>query len=447
MGPDRKVGAHARCAALFIPIVIGVVDRLTLSRATSGSSPVGSSSEPSTGEASSRWLRAAVIACWVVALVLAARIVLEYNPLAERPRMSDLRVYVGAAQWVLDGGELYEFAASDGLPFTYPPFGVLPFIAVAWVPYGAMKVLALLWAGASVLAIAYLIPRRARIFTAPGALLSRVPTSLATPLLCIALGLSGPVLVGTRLGQISLLLVALITVDVLYVCPRWPRLGGLITGVCAAVKLTPLAVIPALWLGGKRRQAYNGAALFVVLSLIGIAAFPDQIGDYVFHKAGDLPRFGQYKGVPNQGIGALLMRMGLEGGVQKALYLALALIVLVLAWRRARYLMRRGDDFSALIVVGAAMVAASPISWTHHQVWLWMAAFLVVSRTRAWQIAWMVLLIFIMTFGVRAHITSFIGLDRIGWIDWIFANLRALAAIAIAAFVPIARTSEDEPAQ
>ena len=126
---------------------------------------------------------------------------------------------------------------------------------------------------------------------------------------------------------------------------------------------------------------------------------------------------------------------------------SIALIVLVLAWRRARYLMRRGDDFSALIVVGAAMVAASPISWTHHQVWLWMAAFLVVSRTRAWQIAWMVLLIFIMTFGVRAHITSFIGLDRIGWIDWIFANLRALAAIAIAAFVPIARTSEDEPAQ
>ncbi|WP_158716402.1 glycosyltransferase 87 family protein [Blastococcus sp. Marseille-P5729] len=392
--------------------------------------------------------RFVVALAWLAALAVTYAVLREYNPFASRPRMSDLQVYVGSAQWVLDGGALYEFrVGGDGLPFTYPPFGVLPFLPFAAVPYTAMKVLALLWAGASVLAIAYLIPRYARIFTAPDGLLARIPASIATPLLCIALGLSGPVLVGTRLGQISLLLVALVSIDVLVVCRRWPSYGGLITGFVAAVKLTPLAVLPALWLAGRRRQAYNGAGLFAVLSAIGVAIFPSAMVDYVTSKAGDLPRFGQYKGVPNQGLGALLMRMGMEGAAQKVLYLALALLVLVLAWRRAAALLRAGDDFSALIIIGAAMVVASPISWTHHQVWLWMAMFVMISRRPGVQIAWMVFLGFIMTFGVRAHITGHLGLPDVAWIDWVFANLRAFAAIAIAAVVPVVLLrSEGTPA-
>ena len=384
-------------------------------------------------------LRAATGAAWLVAVGVIVLVLREYNPFADIPRMSDLRVYTGAAQWVLDGGALYDFrVGGHGLPFTYPPFGVLPFIPTAAVPYTVMKVLALLWAGASVLALGYLIPRHARIFTSPEGMLTRVPAQLATPLICIALGLSGPVLVGARLGQVSLLIVALVSIDVLVIVPRWPRFGGLLTGLTAAVKLTPLAILPALWLAGRRRQAYNGAGMFAVLSAIGVALFPSETIEYITHKAGDLPRFGSYKGVPNQGVGAMLMRMGLEGGLQKALYAVAALAILIVAWRRAAHLMRAHDDaFSALIVLGAAMVAASPISWTHHQVWLWMAMFLVVSRRRGIQITWMVVLAVVMTYGTRAHITTHLGFHEIAWIDWIYANLRAIAAIVIAAIVPV----------
>lgn len=399
------------------------------------SAPATARPEPN---APARWLAPATVTAWIVALVVTAAVLVEYNPFADIPRMSDLQVYVGAARWVLDGQPLYEFrVGGDGLPFTYPPFGVIPFIPFAAVPYTAMKVLALLAAGASVLAIAHLIPRTAPIFTSPDGLLSRVPATLATPVLCIALGLSGPVLVGTRLGQISLPLVAVVTLDVLVVCRRWPRFGGLLTGFVAAVKLTPLAVLPALWLAGRRRQALNGAGLFAVLTAIGVAIFPSAMVEYVLHKAGDLPRFGAYQGVPNQGVGALLMRMGLEGTAQKAIYLVLAGVILVLCWHRAGRLLRRGDDFSAVIVIGAGMVAASPISWTHHQVWLWMGLFLVVARRGRRQIAWMVLLAVIMTYGSRAHLTEHLELPSIAWVDWIYANLRAFAAIAIAAVVPI----------
>ncbi len=392
-------------------------------------------------------VRAATGLAWLAALAAILLVLREYDPFADIPRMSDLRVYTGAAQWVLDGGALYDFrVGGHGLPFTYPPFGVLPFMLSTPVPYTAMKVLSLLWAGASVLALGYLVPRHARIFTAPDGLLARVPATLATPLVCLALGLSGPVLVGTRLGQVSLLIVALVSIDVLVIVPRWPRAGGLLIGFVAAVKLTPLAVLPALWLAGRRRAAYNGAGLFAVLSALGVALFPHETVEYVFHKAGDLPRFGAYKGVPNQGVGALLMRMGLEGGVQKALYLLLALAVLVVAWRRAAALLRAGDDFSGLVVVGAAMVVASPISWTHHQVWLWMAMFVVVSRRRGLQIAWMLLLGVLMTYGTRAHITTHLGLPSVLWIDWIYANARAVVAIVIAAVVPVIVLRGREPA-
>lgn len=384
------------------------------------------------------WLRTAIGSAWLLAAAVTVLVLIEYNPFADVPRMSDLRVYTGAAQWVLDGGALYDFRVDGwGLPFTYPPFGVLPFLLTAGLPYTAMKVLSLLWAGASVLALAYLIPRHARIFTSPDGLLARVPAALATPLLCVALGLSGPVLVGTRLGQVSLLLVALVAVDVLVICPRWPRLGGYLTGFTAALKLTPLAVLPVLWLAGRRRQAYQGTGLFAALTATGIALFPAETVDYVLHKAGDLPRFGSYKGVPNQGVGALLMRMGIEGGTQKLIYLVLALGILALTWHRAARLMRSGDDFSALVVTGAGMVAASPISWTHHQVWLWLAMFVVISRRPAVQLAWMAFLALIMTYGVREHVTSTLGLPHVEWIDWVFANLRAVTAIALAALVPV----------
>lgn len=369
-----------------------------------------------------------------MAAALAAFVVLrEYWPLNPAPRQVDLQVYVGAVRWVWEGGALYDFEVTEtGLPFTYPPFGLIAFAPTLWIPMSVMKTLSLLWAGASVLTLAYLTAHRSSVFRS--GLLRRVPPRLAVPVLCILLGLSNLVLVGTRLGQISLLLVAVVAVDVLVVAERWPKLGGILTGIAAAVKLTPLAVLPMLWLAGRRRAAYTGTATFGLLTAGAAAIFPGATADYVLHKAGDLQRFGNPASVLNQSVNALLLRMGLpEGGLQRALFLIAALAILAVAWWRAAVLYRGGDEYGALVVTGAAMVAASPISWNHHLVWLWLAAFLTVARRWWWQVAWMGVLALITEFGVRSHLTSGVAPP----LDWLSANLRAIAAVVVAVLVPV----------
>jgi alpha-1,2-mannosyltransferase len=56
------------------------------------------------------------------------------------------------------------------------------------------------------------------------------------------------------------------------------------------------------------------------------------------------------------------------------------------AWVAARCL-RRGDDVGALLAVAVGGLLASPVSWSHH--WLWMAPLIlwaVAERQRAWAV-------------------------------------------------------------
>lgn len=367
-----------------------------------------------------------------------------HDPLAYYPRRTDLAVYVGAVHEVVNGGSLYEFRTELGLPFTYPPFALLPFVPLAYIPFTAAKVLAVVWTWVSTIGIAALTARHAKVFR-PGGAFERLPTQAATPLIAIALGMSHPVMSNNRFGQISVLLAAIVAFDVLVVCRRWPAYGGILTGLTAAIKLTPLAVLPMLWLAGRRRQAYNGLGVFAALGAVGFAIFPGATLDYALHRAGDMTRFGPYTSTSNQSLNGLLFRAGLDGTTQKLLFLAAALVVLMLAWRRSARLLSDGDPFAALVVIGAAMVAASPISWGHHQVWLWLAAFAVVARTDWRQAAWTVVVIVLLS---KAPIGELTG-GAVPAVDWLVGSLRGFLAIAIATVIPLGRAhprSMDRPA-
>jgi len=93
-------------------------------------------------------------------------------------------------------------------------------------------------------------------------------------------------------------------------------------------------------------------------------------------------------------------------------------------WRAAR-LGRQGDWLSATVVVGAASIVLSPVSWTHHQVWLVMAALLPV-RGPVW--AWRAAVLTVMILPVTA----------LGPPVW--SNARLLTAIVIACLVPLRGT-------
>ena len=215
-----------------------------------------------------RWPRRALAASWLVALPL---VFLGYG-LAGWLRGwalgADSSVYRAGAALLLHGHSPY--VVSDlgylHLSFTYPPAAALLFTPLAALPAQ------LAWA---VMAAASALARARAI---PGAMAAvpywRFPAVWSTPLLTAAMLCLVPVWRTIALGQVNVLLMAMVTVDVLAITARGSRWGGLLTGVAAAVKLVPLIFIPHLLLTGKRTAAARALAVFAGLQGLTLAIAP-----------------------------------------------------------------------------------------------------------------------------------------------------------------------------
>jgi alpha-1,2-mannosyltransferase len=83
----------------------------------------------------------------------------------------------------------------------------------------------------------------------------------------------------------------------------------------------------------------------------------------------------------NQSLRGMLHRFGLDPGVESALWCGLSLIVVGCAWFAAARLRTRDEDALALLVIATAGLLASPLSWSHH--WVWIAPAL-VACAYAW---------------------------------------------------------------
>lgn len=162
--------------------------------------------------------------------------------------MSDLAIYVGAAETLLAGGDLYGYAAPSGAGFTYPPFAAWAFTPLTLLELPTQRILWTVLSCGAVAGLAGLVAARS-----PVPLLARSPRVLTVPVLAVLLLLSYPVFSGLFLGQVSVLITLLALLDALDLMPR--RLRGVPTGLAAAVKLTPLAFVPFLLLTGRRRAA------------------------------------------------------------------------------------------------------------------------------------------------------------------------------------------------
>jgi alpha-1,2-mannosyltransferase len=290
----------------------------------------------------SRWLPAFLIA-----------IVTGYAALTRPagPRLSDLDVYLGAVTGLTHGQSLYDFILGNA-PFTYPPFAGLLMAPLTGVP---KPVLQLLWTLATIATVILI-----------GRLSGR-----DTPLIALALFLSAPVSSDLRYGQVSLFLGLLILVDI----QRIPgRAQGILIGVAAAIKLTPLIFIPMLWLGGRRRAARDAAATFLACGMTAALILPGDSWRYWTTEVRDVNRLGFIDSLGNQSLNGALIRLNILPPVRPLLALFLGGLITLIALYRARKLARNGDWLAATITVGAASIVLSPVSWTHHQIWLVLAA-------------------------------------------------------------------------
>ena len=290
---------------------------------------------------------------------LAALLVL----LVLQPYRIDLDVYrIGAQAW-LDGEALYGQlpATSAGLllPFTYPPAAAVLFSPLALLPFWAANAVATSASVAALVVLLALSLRRSRAWRA----------SAATVLVLVAASLlAEPIQATLGFGQVNLVLAALIALDVFATRTWWPR--GVLIGVAAAVKLTPAVFILALLVRRQYREVATACIVFAGVTLLAWLIAPRDSERYWTDVLWDPGRIGGASYAGNQSIHGLLLRVGLSGATERVLWLACAGLVAMLAWRGMKAAERRGDVVLLLGLNGLVALLASPISWTHHWVWL-----------------------------------------------------------------------------
>jgi alpha-1,2-mannosyltransferase len=326
---------------------------------------------------------------WLVALVIAG---LESAAALSRPahdRLSDLGVYVGAVTGLRHGQSLYKFMSANHAPFTYPPFAGLILWPLTFSPTNPLR---LGWTCVTVAAVVALSILLARNVEPPW----RGRASAIAAVLLV----SAPVSSNLRFGQVSIGLATLVAIDVLGL--RHRRSHGVLIGFAAAVKLTPLIFIPMLWLAGRRRAAMVAGTTFAACGVLAWGVLPADSWRFWGTEMWRPGRLGHITSVGNQSLNGTLMRLGIVGPTRSLLVLVVAGSVAAVALRRAARLGRRGDWLSATTVVGAASVVVSPVSWTHHQVWLVLAAMMPVPGPTWARRLWCVTVLGVMTLPVTA---------------------------------------------
>ncbi|WP_342023870.1 glycosyltransferase 87 family protein [Arthrobacter citreus] len=291
----------------------------------------------------------------------------------------DSSVYLSGGRSVLDaGGELYtkELQYRDGssLLFTYPPFAALIFAVLA--PFGPTLGLniftgisLLIAAATAVLGVAYAAgqPGVRAVLRHPG----------LRPLALAAFGfvvLLGPWRETLAFGQINILLFGLILADFLIKRDSWPT--GLLTGIAAGLKLTPLVFGLYYLARGDWRGLRNMMFGFLATFGLGFLILPRESRTYWLELLPDTSRIGGAGYVDNLGIkGAILHFAGPDFPVDLP-WLLLSLACVASAVIIIRLAGINGDGYTALATTALLMLLISPVSWSHH--WVWVALFLPV---------------------------------------------------------------------
>jgi alpha-1,2-mannosyltransferase len=352
-------------------------------------------------------------------LLLAAVVGLTCGGLATAGGFVDLAVYRFGGS-MLPGAEerLYvEGAPGTGLPFTYPPFAALLFALLAAVPF-ALLVAA--WSAASVLVL--------------GGVLGRVLPSTYPPVVVAAVTAGAlalePVWATLAFGQVNVLLLGLLVADLLRPERRY---AGVLTGIAAGIKLTPLLFLVFLLLVRRPVAAVRAGAAFVATVGLGFVVAPEASATFWGRVVWDAGRVG---GVPYSGNQSVLAAMTRVLGAEPSAAVwfvvagAVTLAVLLVAARA----FRDGHRVLGVCLAGVAMLLASPISWNHHWVWAAPLAVALWPLSRAVASAWTAVFVSVCIFWPPHRD------DReLLWtpVEHLAGNAYLLAALALTAYVGV----------
>ncbi|MFC4912959.1 glycosyltransferase 87 family protein [Actinomadura gamaensis] len=311
---------------------------------------------------------------WIVSVLTAAYAAVAvwqtassvHRPLADR--QADLHVYYGAVQTVARGAPLYSYTAPNGDPFTYPPFAVLVLWPIRWLSEPVLRVV---WTGATCALIPMVAAIAFRRVTPPA-------RGLVVGLGALLVLLAAPSQSNLRFGQVSLLVILLALIDAAEVTP--PRWQGVLIGLAAGVKLTPLLFVPYLLLTGRRKAAATATIVFIACEATAALLLPSDSLAFWTREVFSTSRVGNLSATGNQSLNGMLLRLPLVASHREAAWILLSLAVTVTALQQARRLADHRLRTEAAAVIGCASLAVSPVSWTHHQQWTVLAGLLLFAR-------------------------------------------------------------------
>ncbi|WP_165857965.1 glycosyltransferase 87 family protein [Corynebacterium alimapuense] len=296
----------------------------------------------------------------------------------------DYDVYREGGRAFLEGQELYtRLYQVEGidLPFTYPPLAAILFAPLAWIPLGLGSALltvatavALWWC--VVLVVRHSLPEWS----------DQDHRVIATIVLPLAL-LAEPVRETLSFGQVNILLMTLVLTDVLARRTLLPR--GVLIGLAAAIKLTPAVFILIFFVRRQWREAATTVASAVAVTLLAALISPQNSLTYWLDTLSDPGRIGGLAYAGNQSIRGMLTRLSDPEQTSSSLpwlvlvILALATIItaMVLVERTARNT-DASPDLGLVLLASLAALLCSPVSWSHH--WVWLVPFAVALAIAAW---------------------------------------------------------------
>ncbi|MCU1533035.1 MAG: mannosyltransferase [Arthrobacter sp.] len=310
-------------------------------------------------------------------LAVAAALTVLYS--AYTPLLNDFEVYFYGGNRVLQAGETGVnelYAPRDGLPFTYPPFAALLFAALASLGQGAGE---LVFTTTALLGAAVVSAWLARHYFGLGGWRDAFADwRFRTVALAgtAAILLLGPWRDTFDFGQINIILMGLILADfALYGKSRageirWP--AGLLIGIAAGIKLTPLAF--GLYFLVRRDFKALGwmAAGFFGSIAVAWTLLPTASLTFWTQILPDTGRIGGPAYVDNLSVKGLLLHLGMpDSGLTSVVWLALSLALAAVAALVIKWAVEADENFVAVSATAVLMLLVSPVSWSHH--WVWMA--------------------------------------------------------------------------
>ncbi|TCJ95548.1 alpha-1,2-mannosyltransferase [Nocardia alba] len=287
----------------------------------------------------------------------------------------DLQVYRLGIEAMRDGADMYgqlpKTTIGIGLPFIYPPFAAIALAPFALLPWGTAKVLYVVVSIAAVAWTLYLVARRYHPDRKQAALLV---TACAVPLAMLL----EPVRSTIDFGQVNLLLMVLVATDCLLPKTRYPR--GMLIGLAAAIKLTPAAFVLYFLVRKDYKAAATAAGTGAIATIASFAFLPTESTRYWFGGLGNVSGLSGSAFHTNQSIQAVMARLHITGLPFDVLWLVLGALLLVLVVAA----MRKAADAPAIALALNAVftLLLSPISWSHHWVWIAPALLAMVCHAR-----------------------------------------------------------------